>query len=333
MKIAVVGSGGWGTALALTLLDNHHEVVLWSFSEKEAEVLRTQRENPLLKGVPLPEALQISTDITCVADKELVVFATPSFAVRETAHQAAPYLKDGTLIVSVSKGIEKDTSLRLSQVIDQETAGRCRIVALSGPSHAEEVGRKVPTGCVAASPDKAAAEMVQDVFMNENFRVYSSPDIVGVELAAALKNVIALCYGVLDGLGCGDNTRALLMTRGLTETARLGVAMGGKRETFAGLAGVGDLIVTCTSMHSRNHRAGILIGQGKSVEEALKEVGAVVEGYYATATVRTLAEKYGIEMPISEGAWQVFYHGAKARNVLYDLMRRGKKHEIEDASW
>lgn len=333
MKIAVVGSGGWGTALALTLLDNHHEVVLWSFSEKEAEVLRTQRENPLLKGVPLPEALQISTDITCVADKELVVFATPSFAVRETAHQAAPYLKDGTLIVSVSKGIEKDTSLRLSQVIDQETAGRCRIVALSGPSHAEEVGRKVPTGCVAASPDKAAAEMVQDVFMNENFRVYSSPDIVGVELAAALKNVIALCYGVLDGLGCGDNTRALLMTRGLTETARLGVAMGGKRETFAGLAGVGDLIVTCTSMHSRNHRAGILIGQGKSVEEALKEVGAVVEGYYATATVRTLAEKYGIEMPISEGAWQVFYHGAKARNVLNDLMRRGKKHEIEDASW
>ena len=333
MKIAVVGSGGWGTALALTLLDNHHEVVLWSFSEKEAEVLRTQRENPLLKGVPLPEALQISTDITCVADKELVVFATPSFAVRETAHQAAPYLKDGTLIVSVSKGIEKDTSLRLSQVIDQETAGRCRIVALSGPSHAEEVGRKVPTGCVAASPDKAAAEMVQDVFMNENFRVYSSPDIVGVELAAALKNVIALCYGVLDGLGCGDNTRALLMTRGLTETARLGVAMGSKRETFAGLAGVGDLIVTCTSMHSRNHRAGILIGQGKSVEEALKEVGAVVEGYYATATVRTLAEKYGIEMPISEGAWQVFYHGAKARNVLNDLMRRGKKHEIEDASW
>ena len=333
MKITVVGSGGWGTALALTLLDNHHEVVLWSFSEKEAEVLRTQRENPLLKGVPLPEALQISTDITCVADKELVVFATPSFAVRETAHQAAPYLKDGTLIVSVSKGIEKDTSLRLSQVIDQETAGRCRIVALSGPSHAEEVGRKVPTGCVAASPDKAAAEMVQDVFMNENFRVYSSPDIVGVELAAALKNVIALCYGVLDGLGCGDNTRALLMTRGLTETARLGVAMGGKRETFAGLAGVGDLIVTCTSMHSRNHRAGILIGQGKSVEEALKEVGAVVEGYYATATVRTLAEKYGIEMPISEGAWQVFYHGAKARNVLNDLMRRGKKHEIEDASW
>ncbi len=333
MKIAVVGSGGWGTALALTLLDNGHEVTLWSFSEAEAEHLRTVRENPLLKGVALPEALQITTDLSCLADKELAVFATPSFAVRQTAKAAAPHLKDGTLIVSVSKGIEKHTSLRLSQVIDEETGGRCRVVALSGPSHAEEVGRKVPTGCVAASPDRAAAELVQDVFMNPYFRIYSSPDIVGVELAAALKNVIALCYGVCDGLGYGDNTRALLMTRGLTETARLGVAMGGQKETFAGLAGVGDLIVTCTSMHSRNHRAGILIGQGMPVEKALQEIGAVVEGYYATDTVKTLAEKYGIEMPISEGAWQVLYNGKEAREVLSELMTRDKKHEIEDAHW
>ena len=333
MKIAVVGSGGWGTALALTLLDNGHDVTIWSFDEKEAEILRTTRENPLLKGVLLPDALQITTDMAFLEDKELAVFATPSFAVRQTARAAAPYLKDGTLIVSVSKGIEKNTSLRLSQVIDEETGGRCRVVALSGPSHAEEVGRKVPTGCVAASPDRAAAEMVQDIFMNPYFRVYSSPDIVGVELAAALKNVIALCYGVCDGLGCGDNTRALLMTRGLTETARLGVAMGGKKETFAGLAGVGDLIVTCTSMHSRNHRAGILIGQGKSVEEALKEIGAVVEGYYATDTVKTLAAKYGIEMPISDGAYQVLYNGKKPQDVLVELMRRDKKHEIEDARW
>ena len=333
MKIAVVGSGGWGTALALTLLDNGHDVTIWSFDEKEAEILRTTRENPLLKGVLLPDALQITTDMAFLEDKELAVFATPSFAVRQTARAAAPYLKDGTLIVSVSKGIEKNTSLRLSQVIDEETGGRCRVVALSGPSHAEEVGRKVPTGCVAASPDRAAAEMVQDIFMNPYFRVYSSPDIVGVELAAALKNVIALCYGVCDGLGCGDNTRALLMTRGLTETARLGVAMGGKKETFAGLAGVGDLIVTCTSMHSRNHRAGILIGQGKSVEEALKEIGAVVEGYYATDTVKTLAAKYGIEMPISDGAYQVLYNGKKPQDVLFELMRRDKKHEIEDARW
>lgn len=333
MKIAVVGSGGWGTALALTLLDNGHEVTLWSFSEAEAEHLRTARENPLLKGVSLPAALQITTDLACLADKELVVFATPSFTVRQTAKAAASYLKDGTLIVSVSKGIEKHTSLRLSQVIDEETGGRCRVVALSGPSHAEEVGRKVPTGCVAASPDREAAELVQDVFMNPYFRIYSSPDIVGVELAAALKNVIALCYGVCDGLGYGDNTRALLMTRGLTETARLGVAMGGQKETFAGLAGVGDLIVTCTSMHSRNHRAGILIGQGMPVDQALREIGAVVEGYYATDTVKTLAAKYGIEMPISEGAWQVLYNGKEAREVLSELMTRDKKHEIEDAHW
>ena len=333
MKAAVVGSGGWGTALALVLLDNGHDVTLWSFSEEEAETLREKRENPLLKGVPLPERLECTSDISCVADKELVVFATPSFAVRETARKAAPHLRSGTLVVSVSKGIEKDTSLRLSQVIDEDTGHRCRIVALSGPSHAEEVGRHVPTGCVAASVEREAAEQVQDIFMNERFRIYSSPDIVGVELAAALKNVIALCYGVCDGLGYGDNTRALLMTRGLTETARLGVAMGGKKETFAGLAGVGDLIVTCTSMHSRNHRAGIMIGKGLSIEQTLKEVGGVVEGYYATDTVRTLARKYGIEMPISEGAYQVLYNGRAPKEVLRELMCRDKKHEIEDASW
>ncbi len=333
MKVAVVGSGGWGTALALTLLDNGHDVVMWSFSDQEAEHLRAVRENPLLKGVPLPEGLPVTTELTCVAGRDMVVFATPSFAVRDTARRAAPSLGDGTLLVSVSKGIEKGTSLRLSQIIDEETGGRCRVVALSGPSHAEEVARKVPTGCVAASPDREAAELVQDAFMNPYFRVYSSPDIVGVELAAALKNVIALCYGVCDGLGYGDNTRALLMTRGLTETARLGVAMGGKKETFAGLAGVGDLIVTCTSMHSRNHRAGILIGQGMPVADALKEIGAVVEGYYATETVKTLAAKYGIEMPISEGAYQVLYNGQQPKDVLVQLMQREKKHEIEDASW
>lgn len=333
MKIAVIGSGGWGTALALTLLDNGHDVELWSFSENEAETLRVKRENPFLKGITLPEALKITTDLACLSEKELIVFATPSFAVRETAKKAAGSIQDGTVIVSVSKGIEKHTSLRLSQVIDEETRGRCRIVALSGPSHAEEVARKVPTGCVAASVDREAAEIVQDVFMNQYFRIYSSPDIVGVELGAALKNVIALCYGVCDGLGYGDNTKALLMTRGLKETARLGVAMGGQRETFAGLAGIGDLIVTCTSMHSRNHRAGILIGQGMNVDAALKEIGAVVEGYYATDTVKTLAAKYGIEMPISESAYQVLYNGRKANQVLTELMTRDKKHEIEDASW
>ena len=333
MRIAVVGSGGWGTALAMVLVENGNDVTMWSYQAEESERLRTTHENSLLKGIALPEELKFTSDISCVSDCEMVVFATPSFAVRETAKSAAQYLKDGTVIVCVSKGIEKGTSLRLSQVIDEETAGRCRIVALSGPSHAEEVARKVPTGCVAASPDKEAAELVQSTFMNDYFRIYSSPDIVGVELAAALKNVIALCYGVCDGLGFGDNTRALLMTRGLTETARLGVAMGGQRDTFAGLAGVGDLIVTCTSMHSRNHRAGILIGQGMAVEDALKEIGAVVEGYYATDTVKTLAEKYGIEMPISGGAYEVLYNGRAAKEILVELMQRGKKQEIEDASW
>lgn len=333
MKIAVVGSGGWGTALALLLLDNGHDVTMWSFDGREVETLEKTHENPLLKGVEIPKELKLTTDISCVKDKGLVVFATPSFAVRETARSAAPHLDEGTLLVTVSKGIEKNTSLRLSQVIDEETGHNFDIVALSGPSHAEEVGRRIPTGVVAASVNKKAAEAVQDVFMSPRFRVYSSPDIIGVELAAALKNVIALCYGVLDGMGSGDNTRALLMTRGLTETARLGVALGGKAATFAGLAGVGDLIVTCTSMHSRNHRAGILIGQGKSAQEAMKEVGAVVEGYYAAQTVMTLAGKTGIEMPISKAAYEVLYEGKSAKEALRQLMSRSKKHEIEDSSW
>ena len=333
MKIAVVGSGGWGTALALLLLDNGHDVTMWSFDGREVETLKKTRENPLLKGVEIPKELKLTTDISCVKGKGLVVFATPSFAVRETARKAAPQLDEGTLLVTVSKGIEKDTSLRLSQVIDEETGHKFDIVALSGPSHAEEVGRRIPTGVVAASVNKKAAEAVQDVFMSPRFRVYSSPDIIGVELAAALKNVIALCYGVLDGMGGGDNTRALLMTRGLTETARLGVALGGKAATFGGLAGVGDLIVTCTSMHSRNHRAGILIGQGKSAQEAMKEVGAVVEGYYAAQTVMTLVRKTGIEMPISKAAYEVLYEGKSAKEALRQLMSRSKKHEIEDSSW
>ena len=281
MKITVLGSGGWGTALALLLLDNGNDVTLWSFDPKEAQVLRETRENPMLKGVPLPDALAITTDFSTVPDSELVVMATPSFAVRATARNVAPYLREETIVVSVAKGIEKDTAKRLTEIIEEEIAGKCPVVALSGPSHAEEVGRKVPTGCVAASKDMKAAEKVQDVFMNPRFRVYTNTDVTGVELGAALKNVLALCCGISDGMGLGDNTKALLMTRGMTEMARLGVAMGGHKETFAGLSGMGDLIVTCTSMHSRNRRCGILIGQGKPVEEAIKEVGATVEGYFA----------------------------------------------------
>ena len=332
MKITVLGSGGWGTALALVLLENGHEVTLWSYTEEESAVLRETGENPMLKGVPLPKSLQLTTDMRAVNSCEVVILATPSFAVRTTAANLNKEVKPGTILVTVSKGIEKDTSLRLSQVVEEETQGKCPVVVLSGPSHAEEVGRKVPTAVVTASKDKAAAELIQDLFMNERFRVYASDDVVGVELGGALKNVIALCAGCCDGMGFGDNIKAALMTRGLTEMARLGVTLGGRKETFAGLTGVGDLIVTCTSMHSRNRRAGILIGQGKSPEQAVKEIGAVVEGYYATATAKALADKNGVEMPITQAAYEVLYHGKDVGQVLNELMTREKKHEIED-SW
>ena len=332
MNITVLGSGGWGTALALLLLENGHNVTLWSFSREELAVLRETRENPMLKGVPLPDTLQLTDDMACVKGCEVVVLATPSFAARETARKLAPLVEDGAVLVSVSKGIEKGTSLRLSQVIEEETRSRCPVVALCGPSHAEEVGRKVPTAVVAAGLSQSAAELVQDLFMSPRFRVYSSPDVVGVELGAALKNVIALCAGCCDGMGYGDNTKAMLMTRGLSEIARLGVALGAHSETFAGLTGVGDLIVTCTSMHSRNRRAGILIGQGVNVEEALKRAGGVVEGYYAAASAKTLADKAGVELPITQAAYEVLYEGRDVRSVMGELMARSKKHEIEK-SW
>ena len=332
MKIAVMGSGGWGTALALVLLENGHDVTLWSYTEEESAVLRQTGENPMLKGVALPKELKLTSDLACVKGCGAVVLATPSFAVRTTAKSAASLLEPGAVLVSVSKGIEKDTSLTLTDAIEQEVGDAHPIVALSGPSHAEEVGRHIPTVVVSASKDRSAAEQVQDLFMNERFRVYASDDVVGVELGAALKNVIALCAGISDGMGYGDNTKAALMTRGLTEIARLGVAMGGCRETFAGLSGVGDLIVTCTSMHSRNRRCGILIGKGTPTQQAVKEIGAVVEGYYAAANARTLARKVGVEMPITEAAYQVLYEGKDPRQVIVDLMTRERKHELED-SW
>ena len=332
MKIAVMGSGGWGTALAMVLLENGHDVTLWSYTQEESAVLREKRENPMLKGVPLPEKLHLTWDAGCVRDCGIVVLATPSFAVRTTARSIAPLLDPGAVLVSVSKGIEKDTSLTLTAAIAEEVGEGHPIVALSGPSHAEEVGRHVPTVVVSASRDRAAAEQVQDLFMNERFRVYASDDVVGVELGAALKNVIALCAGICDGMGFGDNTKAALMTRGLTEIARLGVAMGGRRETFAGLSGVGDLIVTCTSMHSRNRRCGILIGQGTPTWQAVQEIGAVVEGYYAAATAKALAEKAQVEMPITEAAYQVLYQGKDPHAVIHELMTRDRKHELED-SW
>ena len=332
MKITVLGSGGWGTALALLLLDNGNDVTLWSFMEEECRALREKRENPMLKGVPLPEALHLTSSMDALAESGLVVMATPSFAVRATARRAAPLLRQDAVVVSVAKGIEKDTALCLTQVIEEELGGKCRVVALSGPSHAEEVGRRVPTGCVAASRDMAAAELVQEVFMSPRFRVYTNSDVLGVELGAALKNVLALCCGISDGMGLGDNTKALLMTRGMTEMARLGVALGGRKETFAGLSGMGDLIVTCTSMHSRNRRCGILIGQGKDVQTAMAEVGATVEGYYAALSAHQLSTKAGVEMPICQRAYRVLYEGQPVQEVVNQLMTRGKRHEV-DESW
>ncbi len=330
MKITVLGSGGWGTALALVLLDNGHQVSLWCRRPDKCREMRITRENPLLKGVPLPEDLRITDTLDQLPESDMAVMATPSFAVRATAKQAAPFLREDVTAVSVSKGIEKDSSLRLSQVIEDELHGRGRVVVLSGPSHAEEVGRGVPTGVVAASRDMEAARLVQDAFMNPRFRVYTNADVVGVELGAALKNILALCCGISDGMGLGDNTKALLMTRGMTEMARLGVALGGRKETFAGLSGMGDLIVTCTSMHSRNRRCGILIGQGKPVQEAIAEVGAAVEGYFAALSAHQLAEKLGVEMPICDCAYGVLYEGRPVQDVVEQLMTRSKRHEADE---
>jgi len=331
MKIVILGSGGWGTALANLLCENGHEVTLWSFLKEECENLKKTGVNPFLKGVKLHPAIAYTSDLSSVRFAEMVVMATPSFAVRTTAEKIRELLPEKCILVSVTKGIEAGTSLRMTQILEEVT-GRT-VAALSGPSHAEEVGRRVPTGCVAACRDEAVAEIVQDTFMNDHFRVYSTDDVTGVELGAALKNVIALCAGVSDGMGCGDNTKALLMTRGLTEIARLGLALGSRKETFAGLTGVGDLIVTCTSMHSRNRRAGILIGQGKTPEEAMEEVGSTVEGYYAAKSAWELAQKTGVEMPITAQAYAVLYEGRDPREALSVLMTRSRQRELEDASW
>ena len=332
MKISVLGSGGWGTALALLLHQNGHQVSLWSHREETARKMAETHESPRLPGVPLPADMEMTADPACAADAGLVVFATPSYALRDTARLVAPYLAGHPVLVTATKGVEADTGLRMTEIVGQEVGDCCKVVALSGPSHAEEVGRGIPTGVVAASLDMAAAELVQDVFMGPNFRVYTNPDIVGVELGGALKNVIALSCGVSDGMGLGDNTKALMMTRGMTEMARLGVALGGRSETFAGLSGIGDLIVTCTSMHSRNRRAGILIGQGRGVQEAMAEVGATVEGYFAAHSIHVLAEKVGVEMPICQCAYEVLYEDRPVRDVLVELMARRKRRET-DESW
>ena len=331
MKVAVIGSGAWGTALAISLCKNGHDVTLWTFETHLIPEIEASRRNPRLPGAVLPEELKISGDYACACGCKLVVIASPSFPMRSVCRGVAPYIDEDAVVVSVTKGIEDGSLLRMSQVVHQET-GR-EVVVLTGPSHAEEVAQEIPTGCLAACENRVLAEFVQDAFMSDTFRIYTSPDPVGAELGAALKNVIALCAGVTDGLGMGDNTKALLMTRGLTEIARLGVALGAQKETFAGLAGIGDLIVTCTSMHSRNRRAGILIGQGRSPKEAMEEVGAVVEGYYAAKSAWELAKSLNVEMPILQAAYMVLYEGASASKVVSELLLRSRRAETEDAGW
>ena len=333
-KAGVIGSGSWGTALARVLSKNGHEVTLWSRRDEESRMLREERENKSkLPGVKLPDDILCTTDLEqTVEGKDILVLATASPSIRSMAKKMAPYVAAGQLIVDVSKGIEESTLMILTDVIAQEIP-QCRAAVLSGPSHAEEVGRDIPTTVVAGAKDRETAEYIQNLFMNKVFRVYTSPDMLGIELGGALKNVIALAAGAADGLGCGDNTKAALITRGIAEMSRLGVAMGGHIETFNGLTGIGDLIVTCASMHSRNRRAGILIGQGKTMQEAMDEVKMVVEGVNSAKAAKTLAEKYGIDMPIVQEVNQVLFEDKPAREALADLMLRDKKIEHPELPW
>ncbi len=331
MKAAVVGSGAWGTALAIRLCKNGHDVTMWTFEKELIPQMLETRRNPRLPKAELPEELKISGDYACVRGCKLIVMASPSFPARSVCRGVKPYIDEDAVVVSVTKGLEDGTYLRMSEVVAQETGKK--VVALTGPSHAEEVSVNVPTGLLAACRDQALAEFVQGAFMADTLRVYTSADPVGAELGAALKNVIALCAGITDGLGFGDNTKAMLMTRGLTEMARLGVALGAQKETFTGLSGVGDLIVTCTSMHSRNRRAGILIGQGRDAQTAMKEVGAVVEGYYAAKAAYELGRQKNIDMPITEAAYQVLYQGADVKQAVQSLLVRPRKSESENPGW
>ncbi len=329
-KVSVLGSGSWGTAMAVCLANNGHEVLLWSRKEETtAELLKTHINQKYLPDVVLPENMKYTSDISaCGENADVIIVATPSHTVREVSENISPYINDGQIIVSISKGFDMKKYNRLSQVIKEEIPN-CTVAAMSGPSHAEEVVKRLPTTNVVASEDIEVAKYIQKIFNSQHFRVYTTDDIVGVELGGSLKNVIALCAGISDGLGYGDNTKAALMTRGMAEIIRLGLAMGARYETFTGLSGIGDLIVTCTSMHSRNRCAGILIGQGKSPEEAQKQVKMVVEGVKTAKAVKKLSEKYNVEMPISETAYDVLFNNMPVRECALALMKREMRSETE----
>lgn len=326
-NIMVLGSGGFGLSLAVMLNGMGHDVTVWSKFRTELDDIRRDGENKAkLPGVKISEKIRLTDDISEAKGKDLIIFGIPVNFVRSVANEVAPYIDEKTVLVNTGKGLEGGSLKFISEVIFEETGKK--IVVLTGPSHAEEVAIGMPTTVIAASEIPAQAEYVQSVMSNSTLRIYNNDDVIGCEIGGALKNVIALCAGICDGMGFGDNTKAALMTRGIWEISRLGMALGGKQETFAGLSGVGDLIVTCTSMHSRNRRAGILIGQGVSPDEAVKQVGTV-EGYFCTKAAYELSRKCGICLPITEKCYNVLYNGASPRDAIRELMGRPKRHESE----
>ena len=333
-KVSVLGAGSWGTALSLLLCKNGHEVTLWSALEDEVRMLCEKREHESkLPGVRLPEDMKITADLEdSLQDPDVAVLAVPSPFTRSTAHRMAPFVKKGQIIVNVAKGVEEHTLMTLSEIISEEIP-QADVCVLSGPSHAEEVGKGLPTTCVVSAEKRETAEYLQGIFMSPVFRVYTTPDILGVELGGALKNVIARAAGTADGLGYGDNTKAALITRGIAEISRLGTKMGARAETFYGLSGIGDLIVTCASVHSRNRKAGYLMGKGYTMQEAMDEVKMVVEGVYSARAAKSLAEKYQVEMPIIEEVNKVLFEDKPAADAVRDLMLRDKKVETPMLPW
>lgn len=332
-KIGMIGSGSWGIALAKLLYNNGHEVTVWSALPEEIVEMKATHRHQTLPDLVLPEDMAFTENLEeAMTGRDLLVIAVPSVYIRTTAKNMIPFCRYGQVVVNVAKGIEESTLMTLSEILEEELP-MADVAVLSGPSHAEEVSKGLPTTCVVGARTRKTAEYIQGIFMAEVFRVYTSPDIHGIELGGAIKNVIALAAGIADGLGYGDNTKAALITRGIAEIARLGMAMGGKFQTFCGLSGIGDLIVTCASMHSRNRRAGILIGQGKTMEEATKEVRMVVEGVYSAKASLSLAQKYGVSMPIVEQVNEVLFNSKPASEAVKDLMLRDKTIESSDMPW
>lgn len=331
MNVSVIGAGSWGTALSLALAENCRQVTLWVRRKELMHLIRETGENPdYLPGVTLPKNVTVTADLEeAVRNKDALALVVPSHTIRSLTQQIAPFAQKDAIVISCAKGLEEDTFYRMTQVLTEELP-HCVAAALSGPNHAEEVGRRIPSATVVTAEKSAVAERVQDLFMTPFLRVYTNPDMAGVELGGALKNIIALGAGISDGLGFGDNTKAALMTRGLTEIARLGMALGAEPLTFAGLSGIGDLMVTCTSKHSRNRSLGVELGRGKKLEDLLAEMHMVAEGVRTTRAAHQLASLHNVEMPITAQAYNVLFAGKDPRTAVADLMKRGKKHEREE---